>query len=86
MVGNNALAPFPDFNGFVAGIKIPLADDGVNTMEFPHLVTTMEGSQFDSMHQKHYCYLSYHTVEHVFAAHGLTLFDVVELLCQGGSL
>jgi len=86
LVGNNVLAHVPDLNDFVAGIKILLADDGVNTMEFPHLVTTMEGNQFDSMYQEHYCYLSFHTIERVFAAHGLTLFDVDELPTHGGSL
>jgi hypothetical protein len=86
LVGNNVLAHVPDLNDFVAGIKILLADQGVNTMEFPHLVTTMEGNQFDSMYQEHYCYLSFHTIEKVFAAHGLTLFDVDELPTHGGSL
>lgn len=86
LIGNNVLAHVPDLNDFVAGIKILLADQGVNTMEFPHLVTTMEGNQFDSMYQEHYCYLSFHTIEKVFAAHGLTLFDVDEIPTHGGSL
>ncbi len=55
-------------------------------MEFPHLIATMEGNQFDSMYQEHYCYFSLHTIEQVFATHGLTLFDVEELPTHGGSL
>ncbi|MBX3422416.1 MAG: methyltransferase domain-containing protein [Pirellulaceae bacterium] len=86
LIGNNVLAHVPDLNDFVGGIKVLLADRGVNTMEFPHLVTTMEGNQFDSMYQEHYCYLSFHTIEKVFAAHGLTLFDVDEIPTHGGSL
>src|SRR3954471_18222512 len=38
LLGNNVLAHVPDLNDFVAGIKILLDDDGVNTMEFPHLM------------------------------------------------
>jgi len=86
LIGNNVLAHVPDLNDFVAGIKILLAEGGVNTMEFPHLVTTMEGNQFDSIYQEHYCYFSLHTIENVFAAHGLTLFDVDQLPTHGGSL
>lgn len=86
LIGNNVLAHVPDLNDFVGGIRILLAPNGVNTMEFPHLVTTMEGNQFDSIYQEHYCYLSFHTIEKVFAAHGLTLFDVDELPTHGGSL
>jgi hypothetical protein len=86
LLGNNVLAHVPDLNDFVGGIKILLAEKGTNTMEFPHLVPTMEGNQFDSMYQEHYCYFSFHTIERVFAAHGLTLFDVEELPTHGGSL
>ncbi len=86
LIGNNVLAHVPDLNDFVAGIKLLLADHGVNTMEFPHLVTTMEGNQFDSIYQEHYCYFSFHTIERVFASHGLTLFDVDQLSTHGGSL
>lgn len=86
LIGNNVLAHVPDLNDFVGGIKVLLAEKGTNTMEFPHLVATMEGNQFDSMYQEHYCYISFHTIERVFAAHGLTLFDVEEIPTHGGSL
>ncbi len=86
LIGNNVLAHVPDLNDFLGGIKVLLADKGTNTMEFPHLVTTMEGNQFDSMYQEHYCYISFHTIERVYAAHGLTLFDVEEIPTHGGSL
>ena len=55
-------------------------------MEFPHLVRLIEGNQFDTIYQEHYCYFSLIAVEQVFSHHGLTLFDVEELPTHGGSL
>jgi 2-polyprenyl-3-methyl-5-hydroxy-6-metoxy-1,4-benzoquinol methylase len=86
LLGNNVLAHVPDLNGFVAGMKILLKPQGVITMEFPHLVRLIEGNQFDTIYHEHFSYLSLLTVEKVFAAHGLTIFDVEEILTHGGSL
>ena len=80
------LAHVPDLNDFVAGMKIVLKPDGVITMEFPHLVRLMDGNQFDTIYHEHFSYFSFLTVEKVFAAHGLTLFDVEEIPTHGGSL
>ena len=63
-----------------------LKPSGVVTMEFPHLVRLMEENQFDTIYHEHFSYFSFLTVERVFAAHGLTLFDVEELPTHGGSL
>jgi hypothetical protein len=86
LLGNNVLAHVPDINDFVAGMKILLADNGVITMEFPHLVRLVEENQFDTIYHEHFSYLSFTTVERIFAAHGLALFDVDELSTHGGSL
>jgi hypothetical protein len=86
LVGNNVLAQVPDLNDFVAGMKIVLKPHGVITMEFPHVVRLMESNQFDTIYHEHFSYFSFVTVEQVFAAHGLTLFDVEEIATHGGSL
>lgn len=86
LLGNNVLAQVPDINDFVAGMKILLKPDGVITMEFPHLQRLMEENQFDTIYHEHFSYFSLLTVEKIFAAHGLTLFDVEELPTHGGSL
>jgi len=86
LLGNNVLAHVPLLNDFVAGMKILLKPGGVITMEFPHLHRLMEGNQFDTIYHEHFSYFSFFTVEKVFAAHGLTLFDVEELRTHGGSL
>ena len=86
LLGNNVLAHVPDLNDFVAGMKVALKPKGVITMEFPHLLRLVEENQFDTIYHEHFSYFSFITVEKVFAAHGLTLFDVEELPTHGGSL
>jgi SAM-dependent methyltransferase len=86
LVGNNVLAHVPDLNDFVAGMKLVLKPTGVITMEFPHLMRLMDGNQFDTIYHEHFSYFSFSTAERVFAAHGLTLFDVDEIPTHGGSL
>jgi hypothetical protein len=86
LLGNNVLAHVPDINDFVAGMKLLLADHGVITMEFPHLERLMADNQFDTIYHEHFSYLSFTTVERIFARHGLVLFDVEELSTHGGSI
>lgn len=86
IIGNNVLAHNPNLNDFVEGLRIALKPNGVITMEFPHLLQLMEHNQFDTIYHEHFSYFSFLTVEKVFAAHGLTLFDVEELPTHGGSL
>jgi SAM-dependent methyltransferase len=86
ILGNNVLAQVPDLNDFVAGLKILLAPGGVITIEFPHLHQTVVGNQFDQVYHEHFSYFSLYSTERIFAAHGLTLFDVEELPTHGGSI
>lgn len=86
LIGNNVLAHVPNLNDFVEGLRIVLAPEGVLTMEFPHLLRLMEENQFDTIYHEHFSYFSLIAAERVFAAHGLTLFDVEELSTHGGSL
>jgi len=86
IIGNNVLAHNSNLNDFVEGLRIALKSNGVITMEFPHLVQLMEYNQFDTIYHEHFSYFSFLTVERVFAAHGLTTFDVEELPTHGGSL
>jgi hypothetical protein len=86
LLGNNVLAHVPDLNDFVGGMKILLKSGGVITMEFPHLMRLVDDNQFDTIYHEHFSYFSFLTVRRVFAAHGITLFDVEELPTHGGSL
>lgn len=86
VVANNVLAQVPDLNSFVAGIQLVLKPDGMATIEFPHLLRTIEGNQFDQVYHEHFSYFSALTAERIFTAHGLRIFDVEELWTHGGSL
>ncbi|NLE26758.1 MAG: class I SAM-dependent methyltransferase [Clostridiaceae bacterium] len=86
LLGNNVLAHVPDINDFVAGMETILQKNGIITMEFPHLLKLMEQRQFDTIYHEHFSYLSFTTVETIFKAHGLKIFDVEELSTHGGSL
>lgn len=86
LIGNNVLAHVPDINDFVQGLSIALKDNGVITMEFPHLMRLVEQNQFDTIYHEHFSYFSFLTVQRIFEAHDLVIFDVEELSTHGGSL
>lgn len=86
LIGNNVLAHVPDVNDFVRGMKIVLSEQGVITMEFPHLMRLVEQHQFDTIYHEHFSYLSFHAACAIFEKHGLEIFDVQEIPTHGGSL
>jgi SAM-dependent methyltransferase len=86
VIGNNVLAQVPDLNSFVGGIQALLKPSGTATLEFPHLQQLVDNNQFDTIYHEHFSYFSLVAVERIFAAHGLTVFDVEELWTHGGSL
>jgi len=86
VAANNVLAHVPDINDFVGGFARLLKAQGVATFEFPHLMQMLRHTQFDTAYHEHYSYLSLTAVERIFAANGLTVFDVEEIGTHGGSL
>lgn len=86
LIGNNVLAQVPNLNEFVESMKILLKPSGVISVEFPHLMKLIEENQFDTIYHEHFSYFSFKTVEQVFAAYDLTIFDVERLPTHGGSL
>lgn len=86
MAANNVLAHVPDINDFCAGFAQLLKPQGVATFEFPHLLRMVQQCQFDTAYHEHYSYLSLTAVQAIFAANGLSVFDVQELPTHGGSL
>ncbi|MDB5296230.1 MAG: hypothetical protein JWO31_2213 [Phycisphaerales bacterium] len=87
MAANNVLAHVPDINDFVAGFAALLNPaGGVVTVEFPPLLHLIANNYFDTIYHEHFSYLSLTTVEAIFAAHGLTVWDVEEIGTHGGSL
>jgi SAM-dependent methyltransferase len=86
IIGNNVLAHVPDINDFVTGLHGVLKDNGVVTMEFPHLLELIKHCQFDTIYHEHFSYLSLSVVKRIFNQAGLQIFDVEQLPSHGGSL
>lgn len=83
---NNVLAHVADLNGFVRGLELLLADDGVAIIEVPYVKDMIDGSEFDTIYHEHLCYFSLTALDRLFKRHGLLIADVELLPIHGGSL
>jgi hypothetical protein len=86
VIANNVLAHVPDVVDFAAGLAHLAGPRGVVTIEAPHLLSLVDGVQFDTIYHEHYAYWSLYAVERLLAAQGLRVFDVEKLTTHGGSL
>ncbi|MCZ7525028.1 MAG: class I SAM-dependent methyltransferase [Acidimicrobiia bacterium] len=76
IVANNVMAHVPDLNGFVEGMAILLADDGVVTVENPYVRDLVDHGEFDTIYHEHHCYYSCTAVDALVRRHGMFLNDV----------
>lgn len=83
---NNVLAHVADLNGFVAGFRALLADDGVVISESPYLADFLRKVEFDTIYHEHLCYYSLTALAALFRRHGLEIEDVERIPIHGGSL
>ena len=83
---NNVLAHVADLNGFVAGIREVLKDDGVAALEFPYVGDMIERTEFDTIYHEHLCYFSVGALTHLFARHGLKIVEAERVAIHGGSV
>jgi 2-polyprenyl-3-methyl-5-hydroxy-6-metoxy-1,4-benzoquinol methylase len=86
VAGNNVFAHVPDIRGFSAGLRALVKDEGMVTLEFPHLLRLIERRQYDTIYHEHFSYLSLLTSSAALATAGLRVVDVDELGTHGGSL
>ena len=86
VAANNVFAHVPDIRGFAAGLRALVKDDGLVTLEFPHLLRLIERRQYDTVYHEHFSYLSLLTSSRALATAGLQVVDVDELDTHGGSL
>jgi len=86
IVGNNVFAHVPDLNDFCQGISTLLAQEGVCTLEFPHLLSLLKFNQFDTIYHEHFSYLSLIAITPLFDRHNLRIYNVEKLNTHGGSL
>ena len=83
---NNVLAHVADTNGFVAGLRKILKDEGVAVIEVPYVRELIDHCEFDTIYHEHLCYFSVSSLVPLFARHGLSLNRVEPLAIHGGSL
>lgn len=86
VIANNVYAHVPDIVDFTKGISEVLSDDGIVTIEFPHILNLIKYCQFDTIYHEHFSYLSLRNVCDIFKKCGLKVYDVEKLATHGGSL
>lgn len=86
MHANNVLAHVADLHGFVEGIHLLLAPEGIAVVEAPYVRDMIDGREFDTIYHEHLCYFSLLALQRLFAQHGLAVHDVERLAIHGGSL
>lgn len=86
IVANNVLAHTPELNDFVEGLRILLSEDGIITLEFPHLLQLIENTEFDTIYHEHYSYFSILTLQDILNEHRVRICHIEPLNTHGGSL
>lgn len=85
-LANNVLAHVPDLNGFVAGIKTILKENGMAVIEAPYVVDLVDHCEFDTIYHQHLCYYSVTALDRLFRRHDLYLNRIKRVSIHGGSL
>lgn len=86
VLARNVLAHVPELRGFVRGIAVLLARDGLALIEVPYLVDLLEHVEFDTIYHEHVSYFSVTALDRLCRENGLELVDVRRILLHGGSL
>lgn len=86
IIGNNVLAHVPNLHDFIEGFSILVADEGIITFEFPHLLNLLKNNQFDTIYHEHYSYLSVTALLPLMARYKLKIINVEKLPTHGGSI
>ncbi len=76
IIANNVMAHVPDLNGFVEGMSLLVAPDGLITVENPYVRDLIRHCEFDTIYHEHFCYYSCTAVDRLVRRHGLFLNDV----------
>ena len=86
IIGNNVYAHVPDINDFTSSLEMLLKENGIITLEFPHLLNLLKFNQFDTIYHEHFSYLSLSVVKKIFEKNNLMIFNVDKLSTHGGSI
>ena len=83
---NNVLAHVPDPIGFLRGVALLLAGQGIAVIEVPYVKDMLDQVAFDTIYHEHIFYYSFTSVSRICARSGLCIVDVERLAVHGGSL
>ena len=86
VVANNVWAHVPDLRDFTAGLAELAGDDGLVSIEVPHVLALMRDTAFDTIYHEHHSYFSLLSAQRVLGDAGLDVVDVHRLPTHGGSL
>ncbi len=83
---HNVLAHVPDLPGFVAGMALLLAPEGIAVIEMPYAKDLIDRLEFDTIYHEHLFYFTLTPLVSLFERHGLVVRDVERVAIHGGSL
>ncbi len=86
VVANNVYAHIPDIQGFTAGLRELVKDDGWVSIEVQHLLSLVRFNQYDTIYHEHFQYYTVASAQRALASHGLHVVDVELLPTHGGSI
>jgi hypothetical protein len=85
-IARNVLAHVADLHGFVEGIGVVLAAEGIGVIEVPHALTMFDELQYDQVFHEHIGYYTVDVLKALFDMHGLKVFHVEKVSMHGGSI
>ncbi|MFA7001392.1 MAG: class I SAM-dependent methyltransferase, partial [Candidatus Omnitrophota bacterium] len=83
---NNVFAHIDDIASVCRNVGVLLDDNGMLVLEFPYLLTMLEGLLFDMIYHEHLSYIAIHPLQYVLNRFGFEIFDIQEVASHGGSL
>lgn len=86
VVSTNVLAHVPDPVGFLRGVGVILASDGLYVNESPSLHEMVRHNEFDTIYHEHVSYFSLHALLGLFGRAGLHLRAATPRPVHGGTL
>ena len=84
LICKNVYAHVPDVNDFTRGLETVLKNEGVVTVEFPHVLKLLQFCQFDTVYHEHFSYFALGTVVDIFKRNGLRVFHAEKHETHGG--
>jgi hypothetical protein len=85
-LARNVLAHVADLHGFVEGITLLLAEDGIGVIEVPHALTMFDTREYDQVFHEHIGYYTVASLQTLFGMHDLKVVRVEEIAIHGGSI